>query len=53
MLNAVRGDSNFIATSPKQHFFQLGFFAIAEPEISYCYLNGCLKTTPMRRTIAD
>ena len=53
MLNSGRGDSNFIATSPKQHFFQLGFFAIAEPEISYCYLNGCLKTTPMRRTIAD
>lgn len=56
MLNAFRGNSKFIAAQSRQYFFQLGFFASAEFEISYYYLNGCLKssvcTTPIRMIAA-
>jgi aspartate 4-decarboxylase len=35
MLNAGRGNPNFLATVPRQAFFQLGLFAISEAEGSF------------------
>ena len=41
MLNAGRGNPNFLATLPRRAFFQLGLFAAAESELSFSYLpNG-------------
>jgi aspartate 4-decarboxylase len=41
MLNAGRGNPNFLATLPRRAFFRLGLFAIAESELSYSYMaNG-------------
>lgn len=41
MLNAGRGNPNFLATLPRRAFFQLGLFATAEAELSYSYMpNG-------------
>ena len=41
MLNAGRGNPNFLATLPRQAFFRLGLFATAEAEASYSYMpNG-------------
>ncbi|ELP5717446.1 bifunctional aspartate transaminase/aspartate 4-decarboxylase (plasmid) [Enterobacter asburiae] len=39
MLNAGRGNPNFLATSPRQAFFQLGLFAVQESELSLSYLE--------------
>lgn len=39
MLNAGRGNPNFLATTPRQAFFQLGLFATAEAELSLSYLE--------------
>lgn len=38
MLNAGRGNPNFLATIPRQAFFQLGLFAVAESELSFSYM---------------
>jgi aspartate 4-decarboxylase len=38
MLNAGRGNPNFLATVPRRAFFQLGLFAIAESELSFSYM---------------
>ena len=38
MLNAGRGNPNFVATLPRSAFFQLGLFAVAESERSFSYL---------------
>jgi len=38
MLNAGRGNPNFLATTPRRAFFRLGLFAVAESELSYSYL---------------
>jgi aspartate 4-decarboxylase len=41
MLNAGRGNPNFLATLPRRAFFRLGLFATAEAELSFSYLpNG-------------
>lgn len=41
MLNAGRGNPNFLATLPRRAFFRLGLFASAEAELSYSYMpNG-------------
>lgn len=41
MLNAGRGNPNFLATLPRQAFFQLGLFASAEAQLSFSYMpNG-------------
>lgn len=41
MLNAGRGNPNFLATLPRRAFFRLGLFATAEAELSYSYMpNG-------------
>ena len=38
MLNAGRGNPNFLATIPRHGFFQLGLFAMQEAERSYGYM---------------
>ncbi|RUR53207.1 bifunctional aspartate transaminase/aspartate 4-decarboxylase [Vreelandella populi] len=39
MLNAGRGNPNFMATLPRRAFFQLGLFAASESELSYSYMQ--------------
>ena len=39
MLNAGRGNPNFLATLPRRAFFRLGIFATAESELSYSYMQ--------------
>ena len=38
MLNAGRGNPNFLATVPRHGFFQLGLFAVQEAEHSFAYM---------------
>jgi len=38
MLNAGRGNPNFLATMPRHGFFQLGLFALQEAEHSFAYM---------------
>lgn len=38
MLNAGRGNPNFLATVPRHGFWQLGLFAMIESERSFSYL---------------
>jgi len=38
MLNAGRGNPNFLATVPRHGFFQLGLFALQEAERSFSYM---------------
>jgi len=38
MLNAGRGNPNFLATIPRHGFFQLGLFAMQEAERSFAYM---------------
>ncbi|CAA2110111.1 Bifunctional aspartate aminotransferase and L-aspartate beta-decarboxylase [Variovorax paradoxus] len=40
MLNAGRGNPNFLATTPRHGFFQFGLFAMTESERSYIYMDG-------------
>ncbi|MEO8936997.1 MAG: bifunctional aspartate transaminase/aspartate 4-decarboxylase [Burkholderiaceae bacterium] len=40
MLNAGRGNPNFLATLPRRAFLSLGDFAITEAERSYSYLDS-------------
>ncbi|MFU0436829.1 hypothetical protein ACMZ45_19555, partial [Acinetobacter baumannii] len=37
MLNAGRGNPNFLALEPRHGFFQLGLFALEESERSFSY----------------
>ncbi|MDM0069525.1 bifunctional aspartate transaminase/aspartate 4-decarboxylase [Variovorax sp. J31P207] len=39
MLNAGRGNPNFLATTPRHGFFQFGLFAMSEAERSYVYMD--------------
>ncbi|MVV47024.1 bifunctional aspartate transaminase/aspartate 4-decarboxylase [Pseudomonas sp. PB120] len=39
MLNAGRGNPNFLATTPRHGFFQFGAFAMTEAERSYRYME--------------
>ena len=38
ILNAGRGNPNFLSTTPRRAFFRLGLFAISEAELSYSYM---------------
>lgn len=38
MLNAGRGNPNFMATLPRRAFLRLGLFAVSEAELSYSYM---------------
>ena len=40
MLNAGRGNPNFLAVAPRRAFLQLGEFALQEAERSYSYLSS-------------
>ncbi len=40
MLNAGRGNPNFLATVPRRAFLRLGDFALEEAERSYAFLNS-------------
>ncbi|MGU3575308.1 bifunctional aspartate transaminase/aspartate 4-decarboxylase [Brucellaceae bacterium C25G] len=39
MLNAGRGNPNFLATLPRRGFFHLGLFAASESELSFSYMQ--------------
>lgn len=40
ILNAGRGNPNFLATLPRRAFFRLGLFAVAEAELSFSYMEN-------------
>lgn len=46
MLNAGRGNPNFLATIPRRAFFQLGLFAATESEFSFSYMREGLGGFP-------
>lgn len=46
MLNAGRGNPNFLATLPRRAFFQLGLFATTEAELSYSYMSASVGGMP-------
>ena len=46
MLNAGRGNPNFLATVPRRAFLRLGDFALLESERSYVYLNSGIGGMP-------
>lgn len=46
MLNAGRGNPNFLATLPRRAFFRLGLFATAEAELSYSYMSNGIGGLP-------
>ncbi|MCP5001389.1 MAG: bifunctional aspartate transaminase/aspartate 4-decarboxylase [Hyphomicrobiales bacterium] len=48
MLNAGRGNPNFLATQPRRAFLRLGEFAIQEAERAYSYLNSGFGGLPER-----
>lgn len=51
MLNAGRGNPNFLATIPRQGFFLLGQFAVEEAERSYGYMREGVGGLPERAGI--
>jgi len=53
MLNAGRGNPNFLATLPRRAFLRLGEFAIQEAERSYSYLNSGFGGLPERDGIVQ
>jgi aspartate 4-decarboxylase len=48
MLNAGRGNPNFLATLPRRAFFQLGLFAVAESELSFSFMPEGVGGYPRR-----
>ncbi len=48
MLNAGRGNPNFLATIPRHGFFQMGRFAMREAENSWTYMPEGVGGFPMR-----
>lgn len=48
MLNAGRGNPNFLSTLPREAFFEWGHFALAESERSFSYLSVGLGGFPKR-----
>ncbi|WP_051249302.1 bifunctional aspartate transaminase/aspartate 4-decarboxylase [Inquilinus limosus] len=48
MLNAGRGNPNFLATVPRHGFFQLGLFAMTEAERSFAYMPEGVGGFPRR-----
>ena len=53
MLNAGRGNPNFLATEPRHSFFQLGLFAMAEAERCSGELPVEVAGIPKSRGIAE
>ncbi len=53
MLNAGRGNPNFLATIPRHAFFQLGLFAMRESERSFAYLREGIGGFPRHEGIEE
>ncbi|MFD1561095.1 bifunctional aspartate transaminase/aspartate 4-decarboxylase [Paraburkholderia silviterrae] len=53
MLNAGRGNPNFLATIPRHGFWQLGHFAMRESERSFAYLPEGVGGFPQREGIVE
>ncbi len=53
MLNAGRGNPNFLATLPRRAFLQLGDFAMQEAERSYSYLNSGFGGLPEKKGMIE
>jgi aspartate 4-decarboxylase len=53
MLNAGRGNPNFLATVPRHGFFQLGLFAMSESGRSFAYLPEGVGGFPKREQIEE
>ncbi|PWK34105.1 bifunctional aspartate transaminase/aspartate 4-decarboxylase [Cupriavidus plantarum] len=53
MLNAGRGNPNFLATVPRHGFWQLGLFAMIESERSFSYLSSGVGGFPRRAGIEE
>jgi aspartate 4-decarboxylase len=53
MLNAGRGNPNFLATEPRHGFWQLGLFAMREAERSFAYMPEGLGGFPKREGIVE
>ncbi len=51
MLNAGRGNPNFLATLPRRAFLRLGEFALLEAERAYAYLNSGFGGLPEKNGI--
>ncbi|SAL14129.1 putative aminotransferase [Caballeronia arvi] len=53
MLNAGRGNPNFLATIPRHGFWQLGLFAMRESERSFAYMPEGVGGFPMREGLEE
>lgn len=53
MLNAGRGNPNFLATVPRQGFFQLGLFALEESEMSFSFIPEGLGGYPLQHDLLE
>ncbi|RQH04165.1 bifunctional aspartate transaminase/aspartate 4-decarboxylase [Paraburkholderia dinghuensis] len=53
MLNAGRGNPNFLATIPRHGFWQLGLFAMRESERSFTYMPEGVGGFPQRTGIVE
>ncbi|WP_423187223.1 bifunctional aspartate transaminase/aspartate 4-decarboxylase [Alishewanella sp. d11] len=53
MLNAGRGNPNFLATLPRKAFFQLGLFATSESELTFSYMHAGIGGMPRISGIED
>lgn len=51
LLNAGRGNPNFLATEPRHGFFQFGLFAMTEAERSFSYMPEGVGGFPQREGI--
>ena len=51
LLNAGRGNPNFLATEPRHGFFQFGLFAMTESERSFSYMPEGVGGFPQREGI--
>ncbi|MDR5809269.1 bifunctional aspartate transaminase/aspartate 4-decarboxylase [Caballeronia sp. LZ019] len=53
MLNAGRGNPNFLATIPRHGFWQLGLFAMRESERSFAYMPEGIGGFPKREGLTE
>ncbi|SAK93675.1 aspartate aminotransferase [Caballeronia catudaia] len=53
MLNAGRGNPNFLATVPRHGFWQLGLFAMRESERSFAYMSEGVGGFPMHEGLEE
>ncbi|HEX3378374.1 MAG TPA: bifunctional aspartate transaminase/aspartate 4-decarboxylase [Paraburkholderia sp.] len=53
MLNAGRGNPNFLATIPRHGFWQLGLFAMRESERSFAYMPEGVGGFPRREGLVE